>query len=440
VPNPAAVNDVSLELLFVALAILILLSAYFSGSETAMMSLNRYRLRHLAKRRHKGALRAARLLESPDKLIGVILIGNNFVNILASSLATIIALRLWGEAGILIATVLLTVVILIFAEVTPKTIAALHPEKIAYPSSRLLLLLLRVLHPVVWLVSTLSRGLVRLLRMDTDPVDHHHLSSEELRTVVDESSTGMPVQRQSMLLNVLDLENVTVNDIMVPRNEVIGIDLDNDLDTIMQQIMSSQHTRLPVYRKDLNNIAGILHMRGAARLLRMEEINKAELLQLTHEAYFVPESTPLTTQLVNFQKRKQRIALVVDEYGEVLGIVTLEDILEEIVGDFTTNLSEQTSDIHPQPDGSFLIDGSANIRDINRTLDWDLPTDGPKTLNGLLTELLESIPEHHVGIRLPYHCAEIIQVKDNMIKTVRMWALASGAQDDDAEMQANLYD
>lgn len=419
---------------------LLLCSAYFSASETAMMSINRYRLRHLVKQRHKGAMRASALLDKPDRLIGVILIGNNFVNILASSLATILALRLWGEAGILIATLLLTVSILIFSEVTPKTIAALHPEKIAFPSSLVLARLLRLLYPLVWLVSTLSNFLVRCLGQHVEPGSSHQLSTAELRTVVDESGSKMPRKRQDMLLNVLDLENVTVNDIMIPRNEVVGIDLEDDIETIMQQIMNSQHTRLPVYKKDLNNVIGILHLRGAARLLKMPEVNKAELLQLTLEAYFIPESTPLPTQLVNFQKQKRRIAIVVDEYGEVKGIVTLEDILEEIVGNFTTNLSEETTDIHPQDDGSYLIDASAYIREINRALDWNLSTDGPKTLNGLLTEQLESIPENTVGIRLPGYCAEIIQVKDNMIKTVRMWALSSDPSGDLAEIQANQYD
>jgi Mg2+/Co2+ transporter CorB len=244
-----------------------------------------------------------------------------------------------------------------------------------------------------------------------------------------------------MLLNVVDLEKVTVNDIMVPRNEVAGIDLELDIDEIMEAIINSQHTRLPVYRNDLNNVVGILHMRGAARFIKMQEVNKAELVQLTHEAYFVPESTPLTTQLINFQKQKRRIAVVVDEYGDVKGIVTIEDILEEIVGNFTSNTAEETADIHPQPDGTFLIDGSATIRQINRKLDWDLPTDGPKTLNGLLTEMLENIPENQVGIRLPFHCAEIVQMKDNMIKTVRMWEREQNLlADDESELQANQYD
>ena len=416
-------NDASLQALLGVLIFLILASAYFSSSETAMMSLNRYRLRHLAKEKHAGAVRASRLLAKPDRLIGIILIGNNFVNFLASSIGTIIAIRLFGASGGLISTVVLTFVFLIFAEVTPKTIAALRPEMVAYPSSLLLTPLLKLFLPLVWLVNGLSNLLLRLIGYEARQDESHHLSSEELRTVVDESGARIPVRRQSMLLNVLDLEKVTVNDIMIPRNEVLGIDIEDDLDEILEQIMTSQHTRLPVYKKDLNNVLGLLHMRNAARLLKMdkEEVNKAELLQLTHEAYFVPESTPLHTQLVKFQKNRRRIALVVDEYGEVQGIVTLEDILEEIVGNFTTNLSEETEDIHPQEDGSYLIDGAAPIREINRALGWNLPTDGPRTLNGLLMELLESIPESNVGLRLPGHFAEVLQVKDNMIKTVRMW-------------------
>jgi Mg2+/Co2+ transporter CorB len=434
------VNDTPLQMLFLVLLLLIVCSAYFSSSETAMMSLNRYRLRHLAKSRHKGAMRASKLLENPDRLIGVILIGNNFVNILASSIATIIAIHLWGENGVFVSTILLTVVILIFAEVTPKTIAALYPEKIAYPSSVLLLMLLKVFHPLVLAVSTVSNALVRLLGFDITPGNDHHLSTEELRTVVNESSRKISGQRQNMLLNVLDLEKVTVNDIMVPRNDVVGIDLEDDIEEILNTLSNSTHTRLPVFNRDLNNVTGILHVRNAIKLMMQEDPDKAELVQLMRETYFVPESTPLTTQLVNFQKEKRRIALVVDEYGEVKGIVTLEDILEEIVGNFTSNLSEQTTDIHLQEDGSYLIDGSASIRDINRTLKWHLPTDGPKTLSGLLTEQLESIPENHVGIRLPRHFAEIIQVKDNIIKTVRMWQITAEHSQDSNEVQANLFD
>lgn len=414
-------NDAPLGFLLGLLGLLVIASAYFSSSETAMMSLNRYRLRHLVKEGHHGAARASRLLEKPDRLIGIILIGNNFVNFLASSIGTIIAIRLFGSAGAIISTVFLTVIFLIFAEVTPKTIAAVKPELIAYPSSFLLTPLLWLFYPVVWLVNVVSNGLIRLLGYEMGDDESHHLSSEELRTVVDESGARIPLRRQSMLLNVLDLEKATVTDIMIPRNEVVGIDIDNEMDDILRQITTSHHTRLPVYKKDLNNVLGVLHMRNVAQFLEIEEINKSELIQLTRESYFVPESTPLHTQLFNFQKKQRRMAIVVDEYGEVLGIVTLEDILEEIVGNFTTNLAEKHEDIHPQQDGTYLIDGSASIREINRNLGWNLPTDGPKTLNGLLTERLETIPENNVGLRLENYHAEIVQIKDNMIKTARIW-------------------
>ncbi len=435
-------SNLSLQSLMILLAFLVVASAYFSSSETAMMSLNRYRLRHLTKQGHRGAMRASNLLDKPDRLIGLILIGNNFVNFLASSIGTIIAIQLFGDAGAIISTVFLTIVFLIFAEVTPKTIAAVKPELIAFPSSLLLVPLLWLFYPVVWMVNTVSNGLLRLLGYEVKVEDEsHHLSPDELRTVVDESGARIPVRRQNMLLNILDLEKVTVNDIMVPRNEVVGIDLDDDMDFIMEQISKSQHTRLPVYRRDLNDVVGILHMRSTAKFSSVPEVNKALLMQLCTAPYFVPESTPLHTQLSNFQKNKQRIALVVDEYGDVQGIVTLEDILEEIVGSFTTNLAETGTDIHPQADGSYLLDGASYIREINRALDWNLPTDGPKTLNGLLTEMLENIPENNVGIRLPQHRAEIVMVKDNMIKTVRMWAdpAFSGEGDDADDIQPSLF-
>lgn len=414
-------SNLSLETLFSILLILIIISGYFSSSETSMMALNRYRLRHLVKRNHKGAIRANKLLEQPDRLIGIILIGNNFVNIFASAIATIIAVRLFGDAGILVATIILTIVILIFSEVTPKTIAAVHPEKVAFPFSLPLVFLLRIFHPLVWMVNTVSNSLVRLLGFDIDDMDGDHLTTEELKTVVYESSTHLPVRHQNMLVNILDLEKVSVSDIMVPRNDVVGINIDDSVDTIMQTIVNSHHTRLPVYKENLNNVLGFLHMRNTAKLIHLDEVNKAELMQLTRESYFAHESTSLHTQLINFQKKKRRIAMVVDEYGDVQGIVTLEDILEEIVGNFTTSMADETDEIHPQKDGTYLIEGSANIREINRALDWDLPTVGAKTLNGLLTEFLENIPENNVGIELPFYRAEVIQVKDNMIKNVRMW-------------------
>ena len=387
-----------------------------------MMALNRYRLRHLIKHNHRGAIRAGKLLDQPDRLIGLILIGNNLVNFIAASVGTAIAVRLWGNLGFILAPILLTIIVLVFAEVTPKTIAALYPEKVAYPSSLLLIVLMKVFYPAVWMINKVSNGLVRLCGLKVEGGNSLHLTKEELRTVLDESGGLIPRKRHGMLLNILDLEKATVEDIMVPRNEVVGIDLDDDIAEILETISKSSHTLLPVFKKDLNEVIGFMHMRNMSKLIDIEEINKAELMQLIEEAYFVPESTPLHTQLFKFQNNKKRMAIVVDEYGDVQGIITIEDILEEIVGNFTTNLSEETDDIHPQPDGTYIIDGTATVREINKALDWDLPIDGPKTLNGLLTEMLEMIPEKNLCVRLPFHCAEILNVQDNAIRTVKMWA------------------
>ena len=416
-------SNLSLEALFSILFLLIIISGYFASSETAMMALNRYRLRHLVKRQHKGAKRANKLLEKPDRLFGIILIGNNFINIFASAIATIIGVRIFGDPGVLVATITLTIVILIFSDVTPKTIAAVYPEKVAFPFSLPLVFLLRIFYPLVWMVNTVSNYLVRLLGFDIGDMKEDQLSSEELKTVVYESGAHIPVRHQNMLVNILDLEKVSVSDIMVPRNEVIGIDIEGNIDEVMKIIINSHHTRLPVYKGNLNKIIGFLHMRSTAKLIKLDEVNKAEIMQLTRESYFAHEATTLHTQLINFQKEKRRIAMVVDEYGDVQGIVTLEDILEEIVGNFTTNLTDEADEIHSQQDGTYLINGSLTIREINRALDWDLPTDGAKTLNGLLTEFLENIPDNNVGVQLLSYRAEVIQVKDNMIKNVRMWHL-----------------
>ncbi|HJN95914.1 MAG TPA: HlyC/CorC family transporter [Gammaproteobacteria bacterium] len=411
----------SLTILLLYFVLLICASAYFSSSETAMMSLNRYRLKHLKRNKHPGATRASKLLESPDKLIGIILIGNNFTIFLAASIATSISIMLLGEPAPLTTAIILTLIVLIFAEVTPKTIAALYPEKIAYPSSLLLAVLLKILYPAVWMVNFVSNALVRLIgfRPETDD-SHQQLSPDELRTVVHESGARIPQRRQGMLLNILDLEKVTVNDILVPRNDVLGIDIGDDLDEILDQIASSQHTRMPVFKQDIDSIIGILHLRSSGRLIRVENLNKAALLQETTEPYFIPESTPLHTQLFNFQLKKLRMAVVVDEYGAVKGIVTLEDILEEIVGEFTTDMAASSKDIIEQSDGSFLIDGGASIREINRALSWDLDGSGAKTLNGLLMDILQSIPDSSVGIELNGYYAEIVQVKENVIRTVKM--------------------
>lgn len=414
-------DESSLTALLVSFFLLILASAYFSSSETAMMSLNRYRLKHLRRNQHPGATRASKLLESPDKLIGVILIGNNFVNFLAASIATSIAVIVLGDPAPLATAVVLTLIVLIFAEVTPKTLAALHPETIAYPSSLLLILLLKILYPVVWIINIVSNGLVRLLGFNSVSDDsHQQLTPEELRTVVYESSERIPRRRHGMLLNILDLEKVHVDEIMVPKNDIVGVDIEDDLKDILDQISAAHHTRIPVYKNNLDDLIGILHMRSTGKFLKMESLNKAAILQETTDVYYIPETTPLHTQLFNFQKKKLRMAVVVDEFGAVKGIVTLEDILEEIVGEFTTDLGTNSKDIHAQEDGSFLIDGSATIRDINRVLSWELNGSGAKTLNGLLMEILESIPDSLVGVKLDGYYAEIVQVKDNVIRTVRM--------------------
>lgn len=415
-------DPTSLSTLLLWFSGLILASAYFSSSETGMMSLNRYRMNHLKRQGHPGATRASKLLEKPDKLIGVILIGNNFVNFLAASVASSIAIIILGEPAPLITALILTLIVLVFAEVTPKTIAALYPEKIAYPSSIPLELLLKILYPVVWTINYISNNLVKMLGFQPQ-VDQslQQLSQEELRTVVHESTGRLPAKRQGMLINILDLEKVRVDDIMVPRHEVIGLDIEDDMDELLNQISSTQHTRIPVYRGDIDNIIGILHMRSIGRLLQVETLNKAVLIQETTEPYFIPESTALHTQLFNFQNKKFRMAVVVDEFGNVKGLVTLEDILEEIVGEFTTDWSDSNKDIHAQTDGSFLIDGGASIRDINRILDWNLDGKGAKTLNGLLMESLQSIPDSHVGIKLEAYRAEIVQMQGNMIRTIKMW-------------------
>ena len=349
-----AEDESSLVVLVVSFLLLLLASAYFSGSETGMMSLNRYRLKHLRRNHHPGATRASKLLEAPDKLIGVILIGNNFVNFLAASIATSIAVKVLGDPAPLATAIVLTLVVLIFGEVTPKTVAALHPETIAYPSSLLLILLLKVLYPVVWIINVVSNGLVRLLGFKSVGDDsQQQLTQEELRTVVYESSGRIPRRRHGMLLNILDLEKVRVDEIMVPKNDIIGVDIDNDLKDVLDQISSAHHTRIPIYKQHMDNLIGILHMRSTGKFLKMETLNKAAILRETTEVYYIPESTPLHTQLFNFQKKKLRMAIVVDEFGAIKGMVTLEDILEEIVGEFTTDLITNSKDIHIQEDGSF---------------------------------------------------------------------------------------
>ena len=403
-----------------ALFFLIILSGFFSGSETGLMSLNRYRLRHLADKKHKGAIRAQRLLDQPEKLIGLILLGNNFVNILASAIATVIGLRLLGEAGIAVATGILTFVILIFAEVTPKTIAALHPERFALPSSLILSPLLKLLYPVVWIINQLTAGIFKLLGVKSEEGASLKLSSEELRVVVNEASSMIPRRHQKMLLSILDLEKATIEDIMIPRNEIMGIDINDDWDDIVTQLTESQHTRLPVYEDDIDHVIGLIHLRRTIRIFQQKDFSKDDFRNLIRDVYFVPEGVPLNTQLINFQKERRRIGLVVNEYGEIQGLITLEDILEEIVGEFTTDPAAGSKDIHLQEDGTYLVDGGTNLRELNKLLHWSLPTDGPKTLNGLVIEYLEHIPDPGTSMLLGGYPVEIVQTSQNTVKTVRI--------------------
>lgn len=390
-----------------------------------MLSLNRYRLRHLVKKEHKGATLASNLLARPERLIGVILIGNNLVNILIAMVGTAIAERYLSEwAVIVVAPIALTLILLVFAEVTPKSIAAIFPERIAFPASYVLQPLLLLLYPFVLVVNAISNGLARLAGIDLAKAKlSDHLRPEELRTVVDEAGELIPDHHQGMLLNVLDLEKATVEDIMIPRNEVIGIDLDDDIEDIMELIRSTEYTRLPVFEGDINNVVGVLHLRNAARFIQGDNstVTHDSIREHCSEPYFIPESTPLPTQLMNFQQQKRRTAIVVDEYGEVQGIATLVDLLEEIVGDFSTDTAEDSEpDITECEDDWFLIDGSTSIRDINRQLGWTLSTDGPKTLNGIIVEYLESIPDALVSFEVGNYRFEIVELTETRIEKAKV--------------------
>jgi Mg2+/Co2+ transporter CorB len=413
-------NELPLGALFGALVLLLLLSAFFSGSETALMTLNRYRLRHLAAAGNPGAKLADKLLEKPDRLIGLILLGNNFVNILASSLATIIAIRLGGEGAIPIAAGLLTLVVLIFSEVAPKTMAALYPERLAFPASWVYTPLLRLMFPLVWLVNLMANAVLRGLGIYPDDAEGNALSREELRTVVNEAGAMIPKRHQKMLLNILDLEKVTVDDIMVPRNELDGIDLDNPIDVILEQLEQSPYTRVLAFHGSIDHIVGFVHARRAMQTLLEKEMTRDVLEDLIRDPYFIPKGTRLNQQLLNFQHNRRRTALVVDEYGDVQGLVTMADLLEEIVGEFATDPADSIADVLPQPDGSFLVDGAASLRDLVRTMHWELPIDGPKTLNGLIVEHLESLPETGTSLMVAGYPIEVVQIQDNAVKMARI--------------------
>jgi Mg2+/Co2+ transporter CorB len=412
----------SLGVLFAGLGLLLLLAAFFAGSETALMSLNRYRLRHLASEGHRGARLAESLLAHPDRLIGLILLLSTIVNVTAPMLVGFIAFRLGGEYYVAFGAVALTLLLLIFCEVAPKTYGALHPERLALPAAYIYTPLLYLLYPFVWATNLLANGVLRLLGASQQQASHS-LSSEELRTVVAEAGAMIPHRHQQMLVSILDLEKATVEDIMVPRTEIVGIDVDDDWDKVLEQLRQSQHTRLPVYEGEIDRIIGVLHMKGVVHELARGRLDREALIEAANvrDAYFVPSGTTLNMQLLNFQREKRRLAFVVDEYGDIQGLVTLEDILEEIVGEFTTDPATMMhKDVHRDADGSYVANASTTIRALNRSMRWNLPTDGPKTLNGLIVEFLETIPEPGTTLKLADYMLEVLQTGDNAIKTVRI--------------------
>lgn len=413
-------NTLPIGALVAILVMLIMISGFFSGSETALMSLNRYRLRHQANAGHKGAQRTARLLERPDRLISLILLGNNFVNILASAIATVIALRLMGQAGIAVATGVLTLVILVFAEVTPKTLATRRSEQIAFAAARVYTPLMIVLWPLVAATNWICSQLLTLIGVRADEARDEHLSSDELRTVLNETAGMVPQRHRDMLVNILDLGTMSVNDIMVPRNEIVGLDLEDPWDQVLREIGESPHGRLVVYRENVDQVVGVVYLRKMLHALRSGKFTREYLESVTHEPYFIPEGTTLTVQLLNFQREKRRVGLVVDEYGDILGLLTLEDILEEIVGEFDNDPRVSPNEIRPQPDGSFIVDGNAPVRALNKALDWQLAADGPKTLNGVVLEHFENFPDEGATFTFNERPVTVLAVEENRVMQVRI--------------------
>jgi Mg2+/Co2+ transporter CorB len=410
-------DDIPLGSLYITLLILIVISGFFSSSETGLMAMNRYRLRHLANKGNRGAQAAQRLLRKPDRLIGMILLGNNLVNILAASIATVIGIRLYGSNGVWIASLVMTVIVLIFAEVAPKTVAALHPERIAFPASFVLTILLKIFYPVVWLVNGLANLVLKPLGIKTDIEAIERLNHEELKTLVQEGGL-ISYDHQRMLLNILDLEQATVDDVMIPRQDIIGIDLDEDWDRILTQVTQTVYTRLPVFRETIDQVEGLLHIRTVISKLAQGGLSLDDLKRSIRSPYFIPEGTTLTQQLLEFQARERRMGLVVDEYGDIQGMVTLDDILEEIVGEYTTEGRERSRYIRRLDDGNYPVHGAASVRMLNRRTGWNLPEEEGNTLNGLLLEELEAIPSGKTSIRIGKHIMTIVDITDNVIRKV----------------------
>lgn len=386
-----------------------------------MMSLNRYRLRHLVKKNNKQAIRVNRLLAHPDRLLSVVLIGNTLGNILASMVATLIGQRLYGDAGVVISTALLTLVILIFSEMTPKTLAAMHPQQVAFSCSLPLMILQLIFLPLVYFISWVANGLLRLGGVSMDQMQKDALSGEELRSVVHEAGALLPIEHKSMLISLLDLDQARVEDIMVPKADIIGIDLELPWHEILEQLEMAQHTRLPLFHDSIDNLVGMVHLRSVLNLALEERLEMEHLLKIAEAPYYIPEGTSLNLQILNFQKMKRRSCFVVDEYGDLQGLVTMEDILEEVVGDFTTDIATLSKDITPQDDGSVIVDASITLRNLNRLLNWQLPSIGPRTLSGLIIEYLGYIPPAECCLRIDNYYIEILKVSDNMIKSANIF-------------------
>ncbi len=410
-------EEIPLSSLYITLVILIILSGFFSSSETGLMAINKYRLRHLANQGHRGARTAQKLLQKPDRLIGLILLGNNLVNILAASIATVIGIRLFGSNGIWIASMVMTVVVLIFAEVAPKTVAAVHPERIAFPASYVLTILLKVLYPLVWLVNILANFVLKPFKVRTNVDVIERLNREELRTLVQEGGM-IPRDHQRMLVNILNLEQATVEDVMTPRQDIVGINLDDDWEDILIQLTQTVYTRLPVFRESIDQVEGLLHIRAVIAELAHGALTFDNLKRSVRKPYFIPEGTGLTRQLLEFQSRERQMGLVVDEYGDIQGLVTLDDILEEIVGEYTSDSRARTRYVRKLDDGNYLVDGIITIRALNRKTGWDLPEEEASTLNGLLLEELADIPAGNTSIRIGRHIMTIVEIKDNVISKV----------------------
>jgi len=423
-PSPLS-DPAPIGLLVVLIVVLLVLSAFFSATETALMSLNRYRLRHQARSGHRGARVAEWLLQRPDRLIGLILLGNTGANLGVAALVTVLAQNLGGQGAVLAATFVLTVVVLIFCEVAPKTIAALNPARIALPAALIYYPLLKVAYPVVWVLNLCANGLLRMLGVRPDQIASHSLSAEELRTVVAEAGVMVPRRHQRMLLSILDLDAITVEDIMVPRQEIIGLDLDRTWEENLGVIQTSPHNRLPVYREYIDNIIGVTRVRDLLPELARGELTQALLLERIREPYFVPEGTPLNKQLLNFQQHKRQSAFVVDEYGDVQGLITTQDIVNELVGELDHDSSAVDIGVTKESELSYVVDASANVRQLNRVMNWNLPTDGPKTLNGLIVEQLETIPESGTGVTVADYPIEILDTSEHGIKRVRVFAPGS---------------